>query len=91
VDEVKQEKTAQATRSACIESELKRERDLAQEQVSLFLDKAKSEQNNSQTKEQKLIKSLNQTLEQLNKKEDECDAHLNRINKLTAEKEEQAA
>lgn len=55
VAEVKQEKAAQATRSACIEAELKRERDLAQEQVSLFLDKAKSEQNQSQSKEQNLI------------------------------------
>lgn len=59
-----------------METELRRERDNAQEQMSLFLNKSQSEKDEQQ---QKLAKSLQSTLEQLNRKEDECEANLNKI------------
>jgi hypothetical protein len=59
-----------------VETELRRERDNAQEQMSLFLNKSQSEKDEQK---QKLAKSLQSTLEQLNRKEDECEANLNKI------------
>ena len=59
-----------------METELRRERDNAQEQMNLFLNKSQSEKDEQQ---QKLAKSLQSTLEQLNRKEDECEANLNKI------------
>ena len=59
-----------------METELRRERDNAQEQMSLFLNKSQSEKDEQK---QKLAKSLQSTLEQLNRKEDECEANLNKI------------
>ena len=59
-----------------VETELRRERDNAQEQMNLFLNKSQSEKDEQQ---QKLAKSLQSTLEQLNRKEDECEANLNKI------------
>ena len=59
-----------------METELLRERDNAQEQMSLFLNKSQSEKDEQK---QKLAKSLQSTLEQLNRKEDECEANLNKI------------
>ena len=55
---------------------MRRERDNAQEQMSLFLNKSQSEKDEQK---QKLAKSLQSTLEQLNRKEDECEANLNKI------------
>jgi hypothetical protein len=59
-----------------VETELRRERDNAQEQMSLFLNKSQSEKDEQK---QKLAKSLQSTLEQLNRKEGECEANLNKI------------
>ena len=59
-----------------METELRRERDNAQEQMSLFLNKSQSEKDEQK---QKLAKSLQSTLEQLNRKEGECEANLNKI------------
>ena len=59
-----------------VETELRRERDNAQEQMNLFLNISQSEKDEQQ---QKLAKSLQSTLEQLNRKEDECEANLNKI------------
>ena len=59
-----------------METELRRERDNAQEQMSLFLNKSQSEKDEQK---QKLAKSLQSTLERLNRKEDECEANLNKI------------
>ena len=59
-----------------VETELRRERDNAQEQMNLFLNKSQSEKDEQQ---QKLAKSLQSTLEQLNRKKDECEANLNKI------------
>ena len=59
-----------------VETELRRERDNAQEQMNLFLNKSQSEKDEQQ---QKLAKSLQSTLEQLDRKEDECEANLNKI------------
>ena len=59
-----------------MKTELRRERDNAQEQMSLFLNKSQSEKDEQK---QKLAKSLQSTLEQLNRKEDECEANLNKI------------
>ena len=59
-----------------VETELRRERDNAQEQMNLFLNKSQSEKDEQQ---QKLAKSLQSTIEQLNRKEDECEANLNKI------------
>ena len=52
--------------------------------MSLFLNKSQSEKDEQQ---QKLAKSLNSTLEQLNRKEDECEANLNKIKEMQKEKE----
>ena len=68
--------------SSAIEAELRRERDQAQEQISLFLDQTRNEKDALQTQEAKLSQSLAQTLEQLNRKEDECEAGLERIKEL---------
>ena len=74
-----------------IEAELRRDRDQAQEQISLFLNKTENEKSELQSKEQKLVQSLNQTMDQLNRKEDECEANLKKIKELQVEKEAMAA
>lgn len=47
--------------------------------MSLFLNKSQSEKDQQQ---QTLAKSLSSTLEQLNRKEDECEANLNKIKEM---------
>jgi chromosome segregation ATPase len=81
------EKATMRAESSAIEAELRRERDQAQEQISLFLDQTRNEKDALQTQEAKLSQSLAQTLEQLNRKEDECEAELERIKELQVEKE----
>lgn len=73
--------------SGQMEAELRRERDQAQQQISIFLDQTNNEKTAQQSKEQKLSQSLSQTLEQLNRKEDECEASLTRNKDLQAQKE----
>ena len=88
---IKQEKTKMRQESEKIEAELRRDRDQAQEQMNLFLNKTENEKSEQQSKEQKLAQSLNQTMDQLNRKEDECEASLKRIKELQLEKEAMAA
>lgn len=84
LEAVKSEKTKMREESKKIETELRQERDKAQEQVSIFTNSSKDEN-------QKLAQSLSQTLEQLNRKEDECEASLNRIKELQTQNEQMAA
>jgi len=55
--------------------------------MSLFLNQTQSEKSELQSKEQQLTQSLTQTLEQLNRKEDECEANQKRIKELQLDKE----
>ena len=57
----------------------------------MFLDKTQNEKSELQSKEQMLMQSLNQTLEQLNRKEDECEASQKRANQLQVDKESLSA
>lgn len=56
--------------------------------MNLFLNKTQSEKNELETKEQKLTKNLQQILDQLNRKEEECEANLNKNKELQVKKEE---
>lgn len=87
---IKLEKFKMREESNRIEAELRRERDQAQDQISLFLNKTENEKSELQSKEQKLVQSLNQTMDQLNRKEDECEDNLRRIKELQVEKEAMA-
>lgn len=69
------------------ETELQKERDEAQDQLSQFLNQTTSEKSKLQSKEEQFRQTLTQTLEQLNRKEEECKQEHERVKGLEVEKD----